>query len=616
MSKQFQQHVLASAAAAAASSSSQRQQQSYTTATMPRRSKAGQLSSEDDESYVEPSRPSTKRKRALSGSDAASTMTSHHEGGNVLAFPILTDDEPSLTSVYVHTSSSAANSSAPSSPSAASAASSSSSLSLPTSSSTAECVAQSSFHCASKHLFSLTDESRDRGSAKIATITVQLRHPSFAHLTATSPHASASRAASLSPRAHTYISSFKIDGRKSFSNAPFKRYYRRGVHAAWFAESTSQVSFGHSALVGEGRVLMLLSQKAGRPNGKGFTGLKHDPSSHSPKHPLLCLSSNSVEYTVQVFVNLSEARLQDETFDLRDWSEVEVELTARFDAGEVLLQSLTVPQHLLQAQTQAQRQPASLPRSIVQPTRRTPPAITIPPFHQLVAAASPRARTASATTENLSSPASELYVSDETSMDESSSEEEGFSTPRLNEEDTSSSQDSCMDIDEPQHADFYSAEHALAGEAFGVSLPESSKDEFLAEWQWLDAPAAFSTEVAAKCSLHLAAKSSPAGFEHLPLHDMLQTLASPVAMTTVDPSTYPSYELPTAEDFELAQPLLEERSSKRMKLELEQMLHESLFPTHVNDWSASSPQAHFIQPHQMSLVVSPIAEYAHQTFSY
>lgn len=593
-------HLHQAAAAAAAVSRASLQfgdassQQAACAPTMPRQIRD---LSEDDEPYVEPSRTSHKRKRAPNGAEnAASTVDSHNESGTSgISFPFLTDDEPCLTSVLVHTYSAPA--SLPSSPASSSSAASSS---LPSSSSSSsECVAQSSFHCASKHLFSLTDESRDRGSAKIATITVQLRHPSFGHLSAGGP--AASRAAASSSRAHSYISSFKIDGRKSFSNAPFKRYYRRGVHAAWFAESLAHASAGHSALVGAGRVLMLLSQKAGRPNGKGFTGLKHDPTSHSPKHPLLCLSSNSVEYTVQVFVNLTAERLQEETFDLRDWTEVEVEVTARFDAGQVSLQSLSVPSH-------HQSLVGSVPRPLVQAIRRVPAAITIPPVHQLVAAASPRVRPASTTssaTENLS-PASELYISDSTSSMDESSSEEGFSTPIL-EEDASSSQDSCMEADDHQqpHAHFYSAEHALAAEAFGVSLPESSKDEFLAEWEWLDAP----IEPLAKCSPVLAAKASPS-FDHLALHEMLHTLASPVALTTVDPSTYPSYELPTAEDFELAQPILEERANKRIKLEIEQP-QEALFPTHAShDWNSCSPHSQFAQHH-----LSPM-DYAQQIYSF
>lgn len=259
---------------------------------------------DDDEEYVlgEESATSHKRKRVAAAADPASRTSSLssssaaaaaasssvfrsstlQRSAQVLSFPLLSDDEPNLHSVVMQLPSSAS----PSSPS-----SSSECVAQPSSSS----LLSASFLPSSKFLFSLCDETRDRGSAKLAVVHVQLRQPGAA-----------------ANSALNFTTSFKIDGRKSFSNAPFKKYYARAIHAAWFAQpthhSTATTPLPNAQELtrfGPGRVLLCLSQRNGRPNGKGFTGVKHDPTSFSSKHPLLCLSSNSVEYYLSVFGQLA-----------------------------------------------------------------------------------------------------------------------------------------------------------------------------------------------------------------------------------------------------------------------------------------------------------------------
>lgn len=242
----------------------------------------------------------------------------------VVSFPFLSDEEQTLHTVLMQN-----NLNDASSFSSSSSSSSSERVAQPSSSSSS----LTTFSCVSKFLFSLSDESRDRGSAKLAVVHIQLRHPSFAS------------------NSLNFTTSFKVDGRKSFSNAPYKKYYARAIHAAWFASPTSQVSAttpspnAVESTPTNGRVMLLISQRNGRPNGKGFTGLKHDTCSYSSKHPLLCLSSNSVEYYISVFINQSSEQLDGEfeSPPTEDWTEVETEVSARFDAGQVILEPVSIP---------------------------------------------------------------------------------------------------------------------------------------------------------------------------------------------------------------------------------------------------------------------------------
>jgi len=186
-----------------------------------------------------------------------------------------------------------------------------------------------------KFVLSLRDECRDRGSAKLAIVHVQLQLPE---------HAARSN----------FSSSFKIDGRKSFSNAPFKRYYTRAIHAAWLATPTSAptptmpLPNATEDTLQTGRVLLLLTQRGGRPGGKAFTGMLHESSrdQSSSKHPLLCLASNSAEYELTVLVNQEQLEGEDDSDDEEDehdWSAAAVTVSARFDAGDVTLESMALP---------------------------------------------------------------------------------------------------------------------------------------------------------------------------------------------------------------------------------------------------------------------------------
>jgi hypothetical protein len=277
-----------------------------------------QIPGEDSEMLNVRQAGMSKRKRAADDELSQTTI-------NALSFPMLTDNEPNLRTVHTTR------------------------ISSSSSSSSSDPLLRQPYHCVSKSLFSLTDHSRDRGSAKLCILTIQLSHPSF---TPRAGGAASSRAAAaLASSSKFFTTSFKIDGRKSFSNAPFKKYYTRGIHAAWFAEPTvnpSSAPAAQSITLNHGRVLLLISQRGGRPLGKGFTGLKHDTSSYTAKHPLLCLASNSVEYTLSVFLNLSASKgipgVQEDAdmSAIANWKEVAVSVNARFEAGEVSLQPLNV----------------------------------------------------------------------------------------------------------------------------------------------------------------------------------------------------------------------------------------------------------------------------------
>jgi hypothetical protein len=234
----------------------------------------------------------------------------------------------------------------------------------------------SSFIPVGKFLFALEDETRDRGSAKLAIIHVQLTHPAFAAAGGAASASSSSRHSSVS-RTRNYTASFKIDGRKSFSNAPFKKYYTRGVHAAWFASPTKETSATNPALnasfpcVTDGRVLFVLSQRNGKPQGKAFAGMLHDKSSYSSKHPLLCLSSNSVEYYLHVYLS-NHAQVDGEpAVAVSSWSDVEVDVSARFDAGSVRLDSLALgaASHIVQPQSKLARTSVPHASSMLQMSR-------------------------------------------------------------------------------------------------------------------------------------------------------------------------------------------------------------------------------------------------------
>jgi len=185
-----------------------------------------------------------------------------------------------------------------------------------------------------KFVLTLRDECRDRGSAKLAIVHVQLQLPEHAARI-------------------NFSSSFKIDGRKSFSNAPFKRYYTRAIHAAWLATPTSAptptmpLPNATEDTLQSGRVLLLLTQRGGRPGGKAFTGMLHESSrdQSSSKHPLLCLASNSAEYELTVLVNQEQLEGEEDSDeeDERDWSAAAVTVSARFDAGDVTLESMALP---------------------------------------------------------------------------------------------------------------------------------------------------------------------------------------------------------------------------------------------------------------------------------
>jgi hypothetical protein len=223
------------------------------------------------------------------------------------------------------------------------ASSSSSSSSSPTASvpSTLPCLsdveprAPAGFVPRAKFLLSFHDSCRDRGSAKLAIVHVKLGGQ------------------------FNFTSSFKIDGRKSFSNAPYKRYYSRAIHACWFGVPTPSSSAtlpqpnGTERSRTAGRVLLFLSQRNGRPAGKAFTGMRHEDSrAHSSsKHPLICLASNSAEYFLTVLVNQADSagdEENEEEFEEGetegiDWSAADVEVSARFDAGESKMESVALP---------------------------------------------------------------------------------------------------------------------------------------------------------------------------------------------------------------------------------------------------------------------------------
>jgi hypothetical protein len=111
-----------------------------------------------------------------------------------------------------------------------------------------------------------------------------------------------------------------------------------------------------------------------------------------------------------------------------------------------------------------------------------------------------------------------------------------------------------------------------------ITLPDSSSDEFLSEWQW-DA-----------------------------VVDATEPKSSPVAHAypIMPPAEFPAFI--TAEDHELVAPLLEERANKRARLTIDHPT-EPLFPTHA-DWSASSPQVHFTSHLQLAgPVISPLPDF-------
>jgi len=241
-----------------------------------------------------------------------------------LSFPLLTDEEPDFRSIHVESDSGSSSGEA------------------------------RHFVCLSDSVLSLTDESRDRGSAKLCLIGVTLRHPSLEAMNTMSDEdddstgvSSRSSSARMDGEVGVrfFTSAAKIDGRKSFSNAPFKKYYTRAIHVAWFADSSDSARPSlpsSSSSLSSGRVLCLLSQVDGRGDGKGFTGLKRETSSLSAKHPLLCLASNTVQYRLRVFLDTTVGPLHDGDEDefmatVRDWSGATVEVRAKFDAGEVSL---------------------------------------------------------------------------------------------------------------------------------------------------------------------------------------------------------------------------------------------------------------------------------------
>lgn len=493
---------------------------------------------DDDDEYIdEPTQrhTSNKRKRAAGASSVGSSSVSSSSPSSVssrrsgvVSFPLLSDDEPSLTSLqsYVNTSSCPSSSS---------------------SSSSVEIVSQQ-YHCVSKHLFSLTDENRDRGSAKIAVITVDLRH--------------ASGNAS-------FTSSFKIDGRKSFSNAPFKRYYHRGVHAAWFAEPAS-LSPVASAL-SEGRVLMLISQRAGRPNGKGFTGLKHDPSTYTPKHPLLCLSSNSVEYYVQVFVNLDPTPMVgDESMQLDDWTEVDVDVSARFDVGQVSFEPVSRPEQAPNAKRQCIAQPAR--RIVVEP-------IVLPDPMPAVASV-PRPTSTTST------------LSDHSGDDSSDEWAESPSTPIQTQHDAGAETDGEYGTDSDELTQYRSHDDSnmlqLADLSGIITLPDEfvTDDESAGEshpqqqWSWSDA-----VHQAPMPKVHPVFQTAQATMMHFP--------ASPVfASSCLDDS------LPSAADLMLVQG---DRAARCAKLSIDHSLMvEPLFLAH-HEWTLASPTTTHLSPIQSPL---------------
>lgn len=380
-------------------------------------SSAAASCTDDDDLSVE-SRPSAKRKRSAAELDAQSASSSASSSSSSFpsspssfasspsssvpcsSFPFLSDDEPSLAPPH-------------------------------------------SFHPVSKFLFALTDETRDRGSAKLCIVHVQLSHPAFA-ASADSDSSSRSASVSAASTARNFTTSFKIDGRKSFSNAPFKRYYSRAVHAAWFAQPTDaaaatlplpNATFQTST---EGRVLFVLSQRNGRPHGKGFTGLKHDRTSFSSKHPLLCLSSNSVEYYLSVFVNLAPQAVDGEQSLAAPecWSEVDVDVSARFDAGEVTLDPVSLPSSAAASAPAARKQArTSIPHVS---SLRT---MAGSPFASSFASSSAASSTASSATASPVSPA--LAMSRCSSTDSGVSSASSAPSEASSSSSSSDSSDSC-----------------------------------------------------------------------------------------------------------------------------------------------------------------------------
>jgi hypothetical protein len=132
------------------------------------------------------------------------------------------------------------------------------------------------YHCCSIQSFKFYDVARDRGVPKIAKLGVEI---------------STSSGVSCS----TMAAALKIDCRKSFSNIAFKKYYARGKYALW-NEWTSA----------SGLLLILLSQRTlVQRQTTSFVGLLHQPDQASAKHPLVCLSSNDIEYECRIFVESS-----------------------------------------------------------------------------------------------------------------------------------------------------------------------------------------------------------------------------------------------------------------------------------------------------------------------
>jgi len=171
------------------------------------------------------------------------------------------------------------------------------------------------------------DTDRLRGVAKVARMLVDVE-------------------ASPNRPAQQFVSQFKIDARKSYSNAAFKQMYTRGWFVAWPAElipsdadhasSDESSSSSNSSCRGsinsddnhndnhhhhhddEGgggeaynnnpTIILAMTHVPSPDNPvvavptKGWLGLLHQPEDASQKHPLVCLVSNSVTYIVYVLL--------------------------------------------------------------------------------------------------------------------------------------------------------------------------------------------------------------------------------------------------------------------------------------------------------------------------
>jgi hypothetical protein len=119
--------------------------------------------------------------------------------------------------------------------------------------------------CVATFLLSLIDTRRDRGVAKLCTLHVRLANE-------------------CEPR----ILHFKVDARKSFSNAAFARYYERVTRAECLASTEGE----------EQRILLRISQR--EKSKRAFVGVKRDPTSASTRHPLVCICANTLTYVLEV----------------------------------------------------------------------------------------------------------------------------------------------------------------------------------------------------------------------------------------------------------------------------------------------------------------------------